>query len=161
MEDILKGDIVVSRELSPGSLIIRAVTWSKWSHVGVCLGDGTFISAVPFKGVIIKPLDTVKYKAFYRLKADLHKRHAIADFCLDRLKDKYDMALVALLAWRIFTDSLSTNTGDPAEHKYTCSELVAEACASQGIFFGAIVDNVLPVTIAKSDLVELIQPQQD
>ena len=29
-----------------GAVLIRGVTWSKWSHVAILLGDGTVVEAV-------------------------------------------------------------------------------------------------------------------
>lgn len=121
-------------------------------------GEGKFISAVPFEGVCEKKLDSIEDKAVYRLKTVTDaQRKAICQFCRERLGCPYDFVQVILLAYRIFTDQLKSNAGDPHPNQYVCSELVAEACASQGIYFGKVVDNVLPQTIAKSELVERIE----
>lgn len=42
---------IYSRSLMPGSFVICALTWSKWSHCGVVTPDGTVIEAAAFHGV--------------------------------------------------------------------------------------------------------------
>lgn len=44
------------RAHNPGSLIIRGVTWSAWSHCGIVTPEGTVIEAIAFGGVVEKPL---------------------------------------------------------------------------------------------------------
>jgi hypothetical protein len=40
----------------PGSVLIRAVTWSRFSHVDIVTGDGTVIGATAFMGVHEYPM---------------------------------------------------------------------------------------------------------
>lgn len=47
--------IVFTRNWLPGSLMIRAATWSRWSHVGIIDGEYVIESAV-FVGVRRRPL---------------------------------------------------------------------------------------------------------
>ena len=149
---ILKpGDLILSSEDSLSSWVVQKVTNSLWSHVGVYTGDGNFISAVPFQGVCLKALTKVDRYGVYRVKGlDDNQRAQVVRFCVERVGWPYDFVQILLLGWRIFTDRLKTNAGDPYPTKYVCSELVAEAYASVGVFFGKIVDNVLPGTIAKN-----------
>ena len=158
---IYRGDIVLSKEQSPTSWILRKLTRSQWSHVGIYDGFGKVISAVPFKGVIYKNYGEMFEKCsnvgVYRVK-DMTKQRAdkVIEFCEKHRDTKYDFMQAAVLGWRILTDGLKTNTGDPNPDNFVCSELVAEAFASIGINFGKIPDNVLPSTIEKSHLVRRV-----
>lgn len=44
--------LLFSRRHHPGSWLIRAVTWSEWSHVDIMLPDGGLIGAAAPHGVI-------------------------------------------------------------------------------------------------------------
>jgi len=158
---IERGDLVLSKEQSPISWILRKISKSQWSHVGIYDGRGKVISAVPFKGVVYKSYGDMFSKCtnvgVYRVKGlSVEKADKVIEFCEKHKDTKYDFMQAAVLGWRILTKSLKTNTGDPNPNNFVCSELVAEAFESVGVSFARIADNVLPVTIEKSNLVRRI-----
>jgi len=155
MADLRPGDLILSYEHSFFSWFVRVMTHSKWSHVGIYTGKDKFISAIPFSGVCEKDLKGVDHYAIYRVKgltSDQAKK--VIAFCKERLGDGYDFFQIILLGYRVMTDKLDKNDGDPHPDQYVCSELVSEAFASIGIYFGKIVDNALPGEFADSDLVD-------
>jgi len=156
-----KGDIVLSKEQTTMSWLVRKVTKSNWSHVGIYNGLGKVISSVPFRGVVYKNygdmFDVCSNVCVYRVK-DLSEEKAdeVLKFCDSKQGIKYDFAQAALLGWRIVFNTLETAKSDPNPNNFVCSELVAEAFHSVGIDFGKIPDNVLPGTIEKSPLTRRI-----
>jgi len=154
MDDLCPGDLILSYENSFFSWFVRLMTKSEWSHVGIYEENGTFISSVPFSGVCEKCLKDVNHYAVYRVKG-LSKLQAdkAVEFCKERLGKGYDFLQIILLGYRLLTDKLDVNAGDPHPDQYVCSELISEAFASVGIHFGKIVDNALPKAFAESDLV--------
>ena len=152
-----RGDLVLSYEHSFFSWVVRTVTRSKWSHVSIAIDDKSIVSAVPLSGVSESPLPTERC-AIYRLTGvPQEKRLKMVSFCVERMGAPYDYIQALLLAWRIFTDTIKTADGDPCKDRYLCSELISEAAASEGIHFGHIVDNVLPETIAASELTTKVE----
>jgi len=153
--DLRAADIILSYESTFVSWLIRKVTKSQWSHVGIYDGCGNFYSAVPFKGVCKQPLPNLARKAVCRVKSlNDSQRQIVVDLCQSNLGRKYDFVQVLLVGWRIVTHRIDTNTGDPDQNKYECSEFVAEMFSKVGVYFGKIIDNVLPETIWASQLVD-------
>lgn len=117
--------VLFSRRALPGSVGIRVVTWSQWSHVEILDGD-ELIGANMFRGVSITPL---------RERLEVSSLVAVVDFpCADpaaviaaarsQLGKGYDfLGLLGILTrqrnWQ--------NTED-----WFCSELVAWAFAEAG-----------------------------
>jgi hypothetical protein len=157
MPECKTADLILSWESTFFSWIVRKITRSQWSHASVCIDSSEVVSAVPLEGVRISPLWSIANKAVYRVK-NLNKLDAelVASFCKAKVGSKYDYVQALLLGYRILTDKLDVNKGDPSEKRFVCSELVAEAFATVGIFFGKIVDNALPATLANSPLVERV-----
>lgn len=156
--DVRRGDIMVSRQDTFTSKAMCFITGEKWSHASIYIGENTIISAVPFKGVSYGNLTLATERKYYRIKdASLEQANLIADFAISQLGKPYDFWQVIVLAYRIFFDKLLDKGDDDYPDKYVCSELVAEACATQGFLFGKYVDNVLPTVIADSPLVEEVK----
>lgn len=108
----------------PGAALIRAVTWSKWSHVALILDDGTAIEAV---------YPRVRRVALSEILAT-HSKYVIVDIpnvntdkvlsaALSQVGKPYDItSLLGILIHRQWTDTDS----------WFCSELVAWAFAKGG-----------------------------
>lgn len=56
-------DTFFCRAKNPGSLLIRGVTWSTWSHCGLVLPGERVIDATAFHGVRERPLADVRAAA--------------------------------------------------------------------------------------------------
>jgi len=155
--ELKRGDIIMSYEKSITSWIVAKFTKSKYSHVGVYLGNNEYISAVPFKSVCITKTDTIKYFDVYRMKEITKEQiDKVIEFCESKINAKYDFMQCILLFYRKVSGKLKKNNSDPNENKYECSELIGEAFASQGIKFCEHIENTFPGTIADSDLTEFI-----
>lgn len=116
------------------------------------------ISAVPRKGVSITKFYEIENKAVYRIdQIDYTEAERVIEFALNKLNQPYDYYQCVLLLYRIFSDTLLINKGDPNPDKFICSELVAKAFSQIGIEFGNIIDNILPETIAASTLTTRIK----
>lgn len=107
--------ILLSRSNKIGSLLIRLVTWSRFSHVGILTDDRKHvIEALMFKGVVKTPLkefiernDTVDE---YEIQGSAKDAEWYVGFGYDHL------ALIGMLF-------RNRNWHDPT--KWFCSELVA------------------------------------
>lgn len=152
-----RGDIIVSREDTFSSWLMRVVTQSAWSHASLYVDNMLIVSSVPFCGVSVTSLHDVRTWKAYRVKNITDaQRDGATMYATDRIGRPYDFLQALLLGYRLLSDTIDVNDGDPSPDRYVCSELVAEAYASQGVVFGKIVDNVLPGVLAKSPLVEEI-----
>lgn len=94
----------------PGSLAIRAATWSKWSHCGIVLGD-TVIHSTTGKGVHSEPLQALKD----RYQWEIRTIPGDGERAYDYLNCKYD--------WDGVFGHWFGAWNDP--DKWFCSELVA------------------------------------
>lgn len=107
----------------PGAALIRAVTWSKYSHVALVLEDGTAIEAT-YPKVRRVSLETIlaahsKY-VIVDIPTDCDKE--IEEAAINQIGKPYDItALLGILVHRQWTDT----------DKWFCSELVAW-CFAQG-----------------------------
>ncbi|WP_115954009.1 YiiX/YebB-like N1pC/P60 family cysteine hydrolase [Cupriavidus plantarum] len=103
----------------PLSAVIRAFTWSRWSHVAVIDGD-TVIEAVAVHGVRRAPLKEAIERASDFALVDLPARspEAVIEAAASQLGKPYDYsALVGLALHREWQD----------DGAWFCSELVAWA----------------------------------
>lgn len=156
--DLRAADILVSYENTAASWVIRKATKSRWSHVGICDGNGGFYSAVPFRGVCLRPIETMERKAVCRVELlNDSQRDIVVELCEQNLGKPYDFVQVFLVGWRILTGNTERHTGDPAPGKFECSEFVAEIFDRVGVRFGKIVDNAMPETIWSSPLVARVE----
>jgi uncharacterized protein YycO len=108
---------------APGAVMIRAATWSKWSHVGILLSDGTVVEAT-WPKVRHVSLETMlsahtdyyisEYECTEAENADIEA------YALEQVGKSYDVrALFGFLVHRDWTE----------DNEWFCSELVA-ACAA-------------------------------
>ena len=107
----------------PVAALIRAVTWSKWSHVALVLEDGTAIEAT-YPKVRRVPLETIlaAHSKYVIIDIPTDNDQAIIDFAMSQIGKPYDItALLGILVHRQWTDT----------DKWFCSELVAW-CFAQG-----------------------------
>jgi len=153
MNNYQDGDIVLSRESTFTSWVIRKMTSSDWSHAGIIIDD-KLVSAVPMTGVCIRSLDVAKTRVVYRYKGDLTDSHKanIKLFAADNIGKPYDMTQVFLLGWRILRGTIETSTGDPNPTAFECLEFVSEAYYKAGIQLSKCVDNLLPNMIVNSSV---------
>lgn len=112
---------------TPFSVAIRGLTWSRWSHAGILVGDQV-IHADAFRGVVIDPLSKFLEHA---------SQHEIVDFAvqdpdaaiksaLNELGKPYDYtAIFGFLVHRDWQENDS----------WFCSELVAYALNKSGTLF--------------------------
>ena len=107
-----------------GSVLIRGVTWSKWSHVALLLDDGTAIEAVWPKVRRVSAEEIIKNHSSYEI-VDFQgfDDQKIIDAAMSQLGKPYDItALFGLLAHRDWQETDS----------WFCSELVAWCFAQSG-----------------------------
>lgn len=106
-----------------GSMAIRAVTWSKWSHVAIVDGDEVIEAKWP--GVVVRPLAELQVDNQYYTVVDLPCRSPEAAIAAARSQvgKMYDMtALFGLFMHRDWQE----------EDRWFCSELVAWAFDQAG-----------------------------
>lgn len=109
----------------PGAVLIRAVTWSKWSHVAVVLEDGSAIEATWPR---VRRVDVEEIKAKHSkwcvVDVPLLDEQAAIDFAMAQLGKPYDWtALFGILFHRKWDD----------KEKWFCSELVTSAIEAGGL----------------------------
>lgn len=111
-------NLIYSKSNHPISIIIRLVTWSRWSHVGIIDGDHV-IEAKGGKGVIRTPIDEFKAAGtdWEIAKAPVLNTESALEEARSYLGAKYDW-------WAIFGIWLRTGW-DRTEH-WVCSELYAQ-----------------------------------
>lgn len=123
-----------------GSVLIRAVTWSKWSHVAVLAADGdTVIEATWPK---VRKTTYAKFckqhPSHQMVSIDVPNEAAGYEWLLTQVGKRYDLsALFGFLFHRNWAD----------DSKWFCSELVAEAIAKGGL------------TLFRDDAVSRVTPQ--
>jgi len=101
----------------PFSWVIRARTWSKYSHIDFVLPNGKFMGAVPLGGVCIHEH---RYPTEDYFEVDVTEEEAttILNFAYDQLGKPYDFM-------GIF--GFATNRDWQEDDKWFCSEYVAGA----------------------------------
>lgn len=103
----------------PGAVLIRSITWSKWSHVAILLGDGTAVEAVyPKVRRVSEQYLKNKYPKYAIVEININgvKDEDLVTSALKQLGKPYDLkALVGLLIHRDWA----------AESQWWCSEFVA------------------------------------
>lgn len=107
-----------------GAVLIRAVTWSKWSHVALLLDDGTAIEAVWPKVRRVPAEEIIKNHSSYAI-VDFQgfDDQKIIDAAMSQLGKPYDItALFGLLAHRDWQETDS----------WFCSELLSWSFAKGG-----------------------------
>lgn len=113
--------IIFGRNNLPFSWLIRIVTWSRWSHCGMIVGDEV-IEARAFKGVVVTPLQEFidRYNtheiALLPVKDSVEEAMARAKSCIG-MKYDYFAALGVLF-----------RTGWNSTDKKDCSEFLATIC---------------------------------
>lgn len=84
-------NLLFTRRHHPGSWLIRAATWSEWSHVDLVRPDGSLIGAVALHGVSIadrgERLGLASAAAVMTLPVDIGKSVAWADGQIGRPYD--------------------------------------------------------------------------
>jgi uncharacterized protein YycO len=111
--------LLFSTSHSPFSWLIRALTWSRWSHVSIVDGD-TIIQAHALHGVIrTLYAEALAADADYEMvRVHCHDPEAVIAAASSQIGKKYDwFALVGFILRRDWQ----------AEDKWFCSELVAWA----------------------------------
>lgn len=151
------GDLILSREDTFFSKLIRFVTRCNWSHVSIYIGEDEFISAIPFQGICIKSMDIISDAAICEvIDITEEQRELVVDISKCFLGRAYDFWQAIMLGYKIITGN-SSRYNDIYKDHFVCSEFVAEVYAQVGIHFGYFADNVLPSTIRKSGLVKQIE----
>lgn len=107
----------------PGAVLIRAVTWSQWSHVALVDGDEVIEAIWP--AVRVAPLAEViaKHSAHVIIDLPCHAPADVINAARSQVGKPYDLtALFGLLMHRDWQENDS----------WFCSELVAWAFAAAG-----------------------------
>ncbi len=102
-----------------GAVLIRTVTWSKWSHVAILLGDGTSVEAVyPKVRRVSEQYLKNKYPKYTVVEINIEgvNDEDLVASALSQLEKPYDLkALVGLLIHRDWA----------SDSQWWCSELAA------------------------------------
>ena len=126
--------VIFARNNKPISLLIRAVTWSRWSHCGVIVGQQV-IEAKGGCGVISTPLNEFKSRYTDYAIADvpvIDTKAAAVQRALNELGKGYDLKALFGILFR---------TGWECGDSWFCSEHVAHA---SGIFRNERVSRITP-----------------
>lgn len=126
--------VIFTRSRHPGSLAIRAFTWSRWSHVGVILDDDLVIDSTLEYGVSVTRLKdfTSLYPQWHICKLPCRDKTLAHRFLRSQLGKPYDWTAIAGIAIR-------RDWQEP--DSWFCSELVA---ASTGLFRHDYVRRITP-----------------
>lgn len=113
-----KVQILFTRRRMIGSLLIRAITWSAFSHVEIVVG-GMVIGANMFTGVSFTPLKERLEKSSYAALVDMpcEDAHRVLQVAIDQLGKGYDY--LGLLGILLHSDRFQTS------ERFFCSEFVA------------------------------------
>lgn len=126
--------VIFARNKKPISLLIRLVTWSRWSHCGVVDGDFV-IEAKGGSGVVCTPLNEFKARytdyAFADMPVIDSEREAL-NRAVREVGKKYDLKALFGILFR---------TGWECGDSWFCSEHVAHA---SGIFRSERVSRITP-----------------
>jgi hypothetical protein len=130
-------NVIFARNKKPISLLIRLVTWSRWSHCGIIVGDKV-LEAVGGKGVVLTTLDKFKerYTEFDVCRMPTERgEFAAIDSAMMELGKAYDLSALFGIMFR---------TGWECPDSWFCSELIAHA---SGMFRADRVSRVTPEMI--------------
>ena len=108
----------------PGAVLIRAVTWSSWSHVALVLDNGNVIEAT-YPKVREVPLEIIlhNHKKWVIVDIPTDDDKLIEEYARSQVGKPYDItALLGILVHRQWTD----------EDSWFCSELVANSFTKGG-----------------------------
>lgn len=108
--------VIYGRNNLPFSWLIRAFTWSRWSHCGIVDGDNV-IEATAKRGVIVTPIAEFKsrYRNFAIAELPCREQDPIS-IARQQIGKKYDWSAVFSIVLRAGWDS---------DDKWFCAELVA------------------------------------
>lgn len=116
--------ILFSRRVHPGSWLIRAVTWSEWSHVELVLPDGRLLGAAAPHGVVYDTLENrlsiASEVAMMQLPGD---EDAALAWAVQQLGRPYDWLGVA---------GVGLHRDWEEDDRWFCSEFVAAAMKVSG-----------------------------
>lgn len=110
--------VIFGRNHKVGSLLIRLVCRSRWSHVGIVINGTHVLESIAFKGVVITPIEEFKKRYSSIEEAEMpaiNKKLAILKAMTEVGKNYDYYALLGIL--------LRTKWG--SANKWFCSELVA------------------------------------
>jgi hypothetical protein len=156
-DNIKPCDILLSRnKRHPMSSIIAGITRSNWSHAFFYIGDNKIIESA-VGGVAIRPLDKylndIYSVGLFRLEKDLTeeqvKKVIKTARKLSGLEFGY-LQLVWMFILRLFRKSEDPDWGLDVSEGVMCSELVAHAYESIGVYF----KNLPPFLIEPADIDE-------
>lgn len=127
-------DVIFARSPKPISWLIRAFTWSRWSHVGVIMPGGMVIESKGGKGVHAISLHEFKarYPEWQKATVPCRDRQLALRFLRSQLGKPYDMTAIYSIALR--RDWQETDS-------WFCSELVAYAT---GLFRQDYIKRITP-----------------
>jgi uncharacterized protein YycO len=160
------GDILVVHNTGLLNIIIRAITRSKFNHVGLFVSDNEVVEAT-FNGVFKNPIskfdnlakDNKCYYSVYRVVGAIDSDvKDITNFAISQIGAKYDeMQIARMLLVYVLRLPRCINYPDKLK-KWICSELVAEAFARAGYVFSPDIkpDNIVPGDFPKSSIVEKV-----
>ncbi len=114
--------VIFGRNNLPLSWLIRAVTWSRWSHCGIVVDDMVF-EARAFKGVVATPLQEFIDRYNTHEIADVPVKDSVTD-AMERLYYCMGLPYDYLAAFGVLFRTGWNNT-----KAKDCSELVATVCA--------------------------------
>jgi uncharacterized protein YycO len=130
--------VIYGRTWKPLSLLIQLRTLSRWSHVGLIIGDNVIESKGGI-GVVITPLQQFKDRYTSTLIGEIpciSKQYA-EEYVMSRVGNKYDFKAIIGAALNLNIHKSSA---------YHCSELIAGAT---GLFNKELLATVSPETLRK------------
>lgn len=138
--------LMFSRSKHPGSYLIRALTWSDYSHVEVLLKDSHIVGSNYPKGVEFFPLDRrVKEASAYLICEVDVDENKVRDFLTLQVGKPYDKtAIFGILMHRDWHE----------DDSWFCSELVCAALQYAGVDLVKKPQNrITPQDVLQSPLV--------
>lgn len=136
-----------------GALLIKAVTWSKWSHVAILIDDKTAIEAVhpAVRYVGVSNLKA-KYKHWCIVDVPVHDEAAAIEYAKSQIAKPYDYTALAGIFFH-------RDWGDPAN--WYCAELAASTVVNGGfrLFRRKFINRIVPqhLWMLDFDIVEASQ----
>lgn len=121
-----------------GALLIKVVTWSKWSHVAILIDDDTAIEAVHPKVRYVSVAELkAKYKSWCIVDVPVDDEAAAIAYAKSQISKPYDYtALIGIFFHR--------DWGDPSD--WYCAELAASTIVNGGkkLFRRKFISRIVP-----------------
>lgn len=117
--------VIFTKRKQIGSILLKFILWSKWSHCAIVTNDGTIIEA-SIHGVVERPLEDLveEMSAYEMYEIPCDNPSLVIEKARSQIGKPYDFLGLFGIAFR--------KRNWCAEDKWVCSELIAWSFAEAG-----------------------------